>query len=103
MLFIYIGETMRELKTRLKQHKSDLHRTNKKSEIAEHSFKSGHSIDWDNPKIEQFERNYHKRKLLESLTIEKMKLDNKELMNKQQKNQSVLPNQYMPVLKSRFK
>jgi hypothetical protein len=64
---------MRDLKTRLKEHKSALFNHNLNSNIAEHGINCRHDIDWDDPEIKYFEKITQKRKFLESFQIEKMK------------------------------
>ena len=47
----YIGKTKRRLDDRKGEHFKALTNTDKKSSIADHIFKTGHNIDWDNFEI----------------------------------------------------
>jgi len=66
----YVGQTKRQLKTRVREHFSNL--TSKSanlSVITEHTLQTSHSFDWDNVKILDTERNYFKRLISEMLHI----------------------------------
>ena len=70
----YIGETGRTLNERLKEHKRALRLNNPShSAIAEHAYNTGHNIEWDNATIIDFESNIWKRKVKESLWINRIK------------------------------
>jgi len=59
----YIGEMGRSLKTRRNDHASVVRNLQtKKSALAEHASKTGHSIDWASTKIVQIEEKNHQRK-----------------------------------------
>lgn len=63
----YIGETKRPLKIRLREHMTNKDR---KSVVALHiQNHENHSFDWNNARILDREKNYHKRKLSESIHI----------------------------------
>ncbi len=85
------------MKIRLEEHKSDLVKANSKSEIAVHAISCKHDIDWNNPKVEYFEKNYRQRRFLESFQIEKFKSNGENSMNKQQKGKCIIPNQYISL------
>ena len=66
----YIGHTGKNLRDRVKQHKAttDKGKTND-SAIAEHSWSSHHSIDWENVKVLDQESIEKRRQIKESLLI----------------------------------
>ena len=66
----YIGHTSKNLRDRVKQHKSatDKGKIND-SAIAEHAWTSHHSIDWDNVKVLDQESGERHRQIKESLHI----------------------------------
>ena len=76
---VYIGETGRSFKTRLKEHKRDLKPSNlakltendlrKKTALVKHSYIHEHRIDWTNCKVVKIEKDFTKRRFLESLLI----------------------------------
>ena len=74
----YIGQTVKQLKVRISQHKSRSFRTNnlltcpENSKILEHSLNFGHSIHDNNFKILDNPHNFDLR-ILESLWIHKLK------------------------------
>jgi GIY-YIG catalytic domain len=78
---IYIGETLRQLPIRIKEHQ-DACRLNhtKKSAIAKHYRKTNclHDIDWENAKLIEMEDRTYLRKLYEHIYIIQSK---SELMN----------------------
>ena len=60
--FVYIGQTKRDLKTRLSEHKRAIKNQNpEKSALCEHSMQLDHIIDWNNAKILIIEPNFSKR------------------------------------------
>ena len=64
---IYIGQTKRKLKSRINEHKSALTNLDIKSNVAEHSFKTNHNINFNNTKIIYRETNHRARKFLEKM------------------------------------
>lgn len=90
----YVGQTKRQLATRIKEHKYDI---NKKcgspSVITEHRLKHNHDFDWDNIKILDEENSYYKRTVSEMLYIKRQK----EGINKQNDTEA-LPESYLPIL-----
>jgi hypothetical protein len=63
----YIGETSRPLEVRIKEHKYN--RTQgllEKSKLAQHAYKEGHRICWNEAKVLQIETNTTYRKYKES-------------------------------------
>ena len=70
----YVGQTGRQLNTRIKEHKNHITRNNSsKSVITEHRLNHGHDFKWDNVKILDHEPFYHKRLLSEMLHIKRQK------------------------------
>lgn len=70
----YVGQTKRQLKTRIKEHKNNIRVESKRlSVISEHIIQENHTFDWDNVKILDVETNYHKRLVSEMLHIKEQK------------------------------
>ena len=89
----YIGQTKRNINTRLKEHRTAVKKGRiQKSALSEHVMNKVHLIDWQNAKIIQQESNYKKRLFLESWHINK----NPKTMNR--KDGSNLPNVYKSLL-----
>jgi len=66
----YVGQTKRQLKTRIKEHISNSKLTSAKhTVITDHMQKFSHSFDWENIKILNFEPNFYKRLVSEMLHI----------------------------------
>ena len=69
---VYIGETGRSIKTREKEHKRAIRNMDENhSGISKHVIETGHSIAWEGVKILAFERGWKKRKIKESIFIDK--------------------------------
>ena len=96
--FIYIGQTYKKLGIRIKQHEGAL-RNNypNRSNVAKHAIDFKHTIDFENPTIAFVETNYRTRLILESLEIEKCKMNNVELMNDKQNSKTCIPRQYLSI------
>ena len=70
----YVGQTGRQLNTRIKEHKNHINRNNQtKSVITEHRTNFLHDFDWDNIEILDQESIYHKRLISEMLYIKRQK------------------------------
>ena len=70
----YVGQSGRQLNTRVKEHKSHIIRNNpNRSVITEHRLNYGHDFDWENVKILDHEPFYHKRLVSEMLYIKRQK------------------------------
>lgn len=70
----YVGQTGRQLNTRIKEHKNHILRNNpNRSVITEHRLNYGHDFDWQNVKILDHESFYHKRLVSEMLYIKRQK------------------------------
>ncbi len=65
----YIGETGRQLGTRLKEHRKSLATGTLASAVSEHSMREGHPIDWDSVKIIDRESVDIPRKVREAIHI----------------------------------
>ena len=66
---MYIGETGRNLKERLKEHRYAVKKENLKNGIAAHACQQQHSVDWDAAKVRCTEQHYWKRKVREAIHI----------------------------------
>jgi len=90
----YIGQTKRQLGTRIKEHKQNI---NKKSEslsvISEHIVNTDHIIDWDNTTILDREKNYNRRLISECIHIKR----HIHSINKQT-DTDLFPDTYLPIL-----
>ena len=79
---VYIGETLRNLEERLKEHKRHVEKSDLKgSAIAKHVLKTGHSIAWDKAQVIDYEQRWGARKIKESLHIKRERA-NRQLMNR---------------------
>ena len=66
---VYIGETGRSFKTRLKEHQSNCRaQRNTSSAVVDHS-RSGHLLNFEHSRVIHIEPNYRKRKIAEALFI----------------------------------
>jgi len=71
----YVGQTKRQLKTRLKEHKNNIKLDQSKhSVISEHIIKHNHSFDWENTRIMDHESRYFKRIISEMIHIKEQKV-----------------------------
>ena len=66
---VYIGETKRNLKIRLAEHRQAVRRGDDKNGIAVHVQKCNHSIDWEGARVEQVITNYWMRSTAEAILI----------------------------------
>ena len=62
----YIGETGRNLSTRLTEHKRKTRNDDVNNHIAEHHLKTKHQIDWDSATCITYSTDYYQRRTLES-------------------------------------
>ncbi|KYN01690.1 hypothetical protein ALC62_07519 [Cyphomyrmex costatus] len=66
----YVGQTKRQLQTRIKEHRNNIRMdSSKHSVISQHIIDYGHSFDWENVDIMDVEHNYKKRLISEMLHI----------------------------------
>ena len=67
---MYIGETVRTLKTRTSEHQKHTRDGNtQKSAVAEHVWNHQHDIDWDNTKVLDMNTKWTERKFMEAWYI----------------------------------
>jgi len=84
----YVGQTKRQLRTRIKEHVSDINKkSGSPSVISEHRRNFNHEFEWDNVKIIDNELSYQKRIISEMVHIKK-----------QQHGLNKLPMSYIPIL-----
>lgn len=87
----YIGETSRQLGTRVQEHKSAIVKKQSTSQIFQHSDTTGHEIDFNNVKIIGNAKNLRKRLFLESMhTVQKPNSFNRALD---------IPQSYGPIIR----
>ena len=68
---VYIGETGRDLDTRIKEHKYACKIGNSNNALFVHSFDNNHSIDWKSSQMLYKCSNFKKRRIVESVCIDK--------------------------------
>jgi len=91
---VYVGQTKRQLKTRISEHRSDINKkTGIPSVISNHRLTMGHEFDWNNVLILDKERFYKKRLISEMVFIKKQKVT----INKQSDTE-LLSADYFPFL-----
>jgi hypothetical protein len=70
----YVGQTKRQLNTRIKEHKANIKQHQSKlTVISQHILNSGHQMDWENVQILDHESNYSKRIISETIFIKLQK------------------------------
>ena len=67
---VYIGETGRNVETRLKEHKYAFRNCNMENAVFHHAYQNNHCIDWNASKLMYKCNNYVKRKIIESVYID---------------------------------
>ena len=67
----YIGETGRNLKIRLTEHKAAVRRGDRKNGITVHVQNHDHCVDWESAGVVGQEPHYWRRRVLEALHIAK--------------------------------
>ena len=93
--FVYIGQTKRDLKSRLLEHKRAIkYQRPEKSALCEHSITLDHIIDWNEATILSAEKDYTKRLFAESWLINK----SSNVINRNDGN--TLPSVYKKLLQS---
>ena len=63
----YVGETGRQLETRIHEHKNAVNKKHQNSLLYQHSDNTGHNIDFGNVKVLDSAKNLGQRMLLESI------------------------------------
>ena len=72
-LVVYIGQTKRDLKSRLAEHKLAIRNQEpEKSALCEHYIQFDHLIDWNNSKVLKTEAHYSKRLTSEAWFIKSL-------------------------------
>ena len=89
----YVGQTKRQLRTRVSEHKADIKRASSPSVISMHRMDNDHNFDWENVEILDKEPSYIKRSISEMLHIKKQL----NRLNKQSDTE-LLPDAYLPIL-----
>jgi len=90
----YIGQTKRQLRTRIKEHKQNVKKkTDTLPVITEHILNTGHNFDWDNTAIIDTESHFNKRLISESLHIKR----HSHNINKKTDTE-LFPDIYLPIL-----
>jgi len=68
----YVGQTKRQLNTRIKEHRQNINKKTDISVISEHQVNTGHNFNWDDDtKILDVENSYNKRLISECLHIKR--------------------------------
>ena len=89
---LYIGETGRMLKLRLKEHKYGAKKKEDQenvSGLSQHMQTTKHEIDFDNAEILYKEGNYAIRKMKEGIAIKRHQYEKHQLMNKKEEIKSL--------------
>jgi len=91
----YVGQTKRQLQTRMREHRSDINRrSSSPSVISEHRLTYNHDFKWDKVEILDNERTYNKRIISEMIHIKKQTNSiNKQIDTEQ------FPELYLPYIK----
>jgi len=91
----YVGQTKRQLNTRIREHKLDINKTTGlPSVISQHRLSNNHEFQWDDIDILDKERKYHNRLISEMIHIKKQK----NSINKQNDTEQ-FPDIYLPLIK----
>ncbi|KYQ50966.1 hypothetical protein ALC60_09904, partial [Trachymyrmex zeteki] len=94
----YVGQTKRQLKTRLHEHVSDINKRSKSpTVITNHRIDQNHNFDWHNVEILDREASYNKRLISEMVHIKRQTHG----LNKQNDTDS-LPESYLNIIQSLF-
>ena len=90
----YIGQTKRQLKTRIREHRQDINRkSGSPSVISHHKIENNHEFNWDHVEVLDRETSYEKRLISEMVHIKR----HKSALNKQSDTER-LPDSYLPVI-----
>ncbi|KYN19405.1 hypothetical protein ALC57_08263 [Trachymyrmex cornetzi] len=90
----YVGQTKRTLKTRVKEHKNDIRKSDGNlSVLSEHRLELNHEFDWDDVEVVDSERWLYRRRITEMLHI---KLQNNGL--NLQSDTDFLHHSYLSIL-----
>jgi len=69
----YVGQTCRQLKTRISEHKNISRNISIHSVITEHRLQFKHDLDWEGVEILDVERNFNKRLISKMINIKSQK------------------------------
>ena len=69
---VYIGETGRDYKVRLKEHQNNVRFCKERSAVYNHMLKSNHAIDWSNSRLLYHSNNVKRRLAVESALISRV-------------------------------
>jgi len=91
----YVGQTKRQLGTRLKEHRSDINKNKGLlSVVSNHRLNDDHEMDWNQTEILDIESSYNKRIVSEMIFIKRQT----NALNKQS-DTDLLPDSYVPIIK----
>jgi len=72
---MYVGQTKRQLRTRINEHRNNIKQDHSKhSVISEHIINYNHTFDWENTKILDCEPKFYKRIVSEMIHIKEQKV-----------------------------
>ena len=66
---VYVGETGRQMKTRIEEHKRAVMKADPNNAIAEHVWSTGHKIQWDETTSIDHDGDWFRRRIKEALHI----------------------------------
>jgi hypothetical protein len=89
----YVGQTKRQLKTRVSEHRADITKPLSPSVISVHRIEENHEFDWENVEILDKEPSFVKRSISEMLYIKRQHRG----LNKQSDTE-LLSEVYLPIL-----
>ena len=89
---VYVGQTKRQLKTRLKEHRQDINKKNGQlSVVSNHRLELDHEFDWESAEVLDREASYNRRLISEMIHIRRQK----SALNKQSETE-LLSEIYLP-------
>jgi len=89
----YVGQTKRQLCTRIKEHMSDIKKKNGLSVVSNHRLEYNHDMNWSEIAILDVETSYCKRIISEMVYIKRQR----NSLNKQS-DTDLLPDVYLPII-----
>ena len=66
---VYVGETGRQMKTRIEEHKRAVMKADPTNAIAEHLWNTGHKIQWDETTSNDHDGDWFRRRIKEALHV----------------------------------
>ena len=89
----YIGETERNLSSRMREHRTSVTKGNTKSALSTHNLRTGHTLNWDHIEVVDTDPRRDQRKVTAAIHVRLRRADiNRELGYD-------LPPIYMPLLR----